>query len=66
MIGAVMPADATAATSVAAGLRAARPEVIIAFGGAAAPDPDGASALSAGTIRLPAEVGEAVAALRPP
>ena len=37
VIGAVMPADATAAMSVAAGLRAARPEVLIAFGGAAAP-----------------------------
>ena len=61
VIGAVMPADATAAMSVAAGLRAARPEVLIAFGGAAAPDPDAATASSGRTIRLPAELGEAVA-----
>jgi DNA-binding transcriptional MerR regulator/methylmalonyl-CoA mutase cobalamin-binding subunit len=63
VIGAVMPADATAAMSVAAGLRAARPEVLIAYGGAAAPDPDGVTASSGGTIRLPAELGEAIAAL---
>ena len=53
VIGAVMAADATAALSVAAGLHAARPEVLIAFGGAAAPEPDGATASSARTIRLP-------------
>jgi hypothetical protein len=58
-----MPADAIAAESVAAGLRAVRPEVIVAFGGAAAPDPGTAAAASAGTIRLLEEVGEAVAAL---
>ena len=63
VIGAVMRADATAARTVAATLRSARPEVIIAFGGAAAPDPGASSALAAGTVRLPAEVGEAVAAL---
>ena len=62
VIGAVMHADATAAMSVAEGLRVGRPEVLIAFGGPAAPDPDAATA-SAGTIRLPAELGEAVAAL---
>ena len=60
VIGAVMPADATAALSVAAGLRAARPEVLIAFGGAAAPEPDGASAMSDRTICLPAEVVKGV------
>ena len=43
--------------------RAARPEVIVAFGGVAAPDPGAADAASAGTIRLPADVGEAVTAL---
>jgi methanogenic corrinoid protein MtbC1 len=63
VIGAVMPADAIAATSVAAGLRAVRPEVIVAFGGAAAPEPDTATASAGRTIRLPAEVGKAVTAL---
>ena len=63
VIGAVMPADAIAAGTVAAGLRAARPEVLIAFGGAAAPDPDSATGSSARTIRLPADLSEAVAAL---
>lgn len=63
VVGAVMHADASAAMSVAAGLRAARPELLIAFGGAAAPDPDAGTASSAGMIRLPAELGEAVAAL---
>jgi len=63
VIGAVMPADATAAMSVAAGLRTARPEVLIAYGGAAAPDPAAATASPAKTIRLPAELGEAIATL---
>ena len=63
VIGAVMPADATAALSVAAGLRAARPDVLIAFGGAAAPEPDGTSASSDRTIRLPAEVVKGVETL---
>ncbi len=64
VIGAVMPADATAAIAVAAGLSAARPEVLIAYGGAAAPNPDpAAAASSARTIRLPAELGEAIATL---
>ncbi len=44
VIGAVMPADATGAMSVAEQLRARRPEVLIAFGGPAAPDPDAATA----------------------
>ena len=63
VIGAVMPADTSAARSVAAGLRAARPEVIIAFGGAAAPHPDASTGQSARTIRLPGEVGDAVEVL---
>jgi DNA-binding transcriptional MerR regulator/methylmalonyl-CoA mutase cobalamin-binding subunit len=63
VIGAVMPADAIAATTVAAGLRSDRPELLIAFGGAAAPDPEIAMVSSARIIRLPATVGEAVAAL---
>ena len=63
VIGAIMPADAPAARSVAAGLRAARPEVIIAFGGAAAPEPDVSLGSPATTIRLPAEVGDGVEVL---
>jgi MerR family transcriptional regulator, light-induced transcriptional regulator len=59
VIGAVIPADTSAARSVAAGLRAARADLIIAFGGAAAPDPD-ASPGNASTIRLPGEVADAV------
>jgi DNA-binding transcriptional MerR regulator/methylmalonyl-CoA mutase cobalamin-binding subunit len=62
VIGAVMPADATGAMSVAERLLARRPEILIAFGGTAAPDPDAATA-SASTIRLPVQMGEAVAAL---
>ncbi len=62
VIGAVMPADATGAMSVAEQLRSRRPEVLIAFGGTAAPDPDAATA-SAGAIRLPVQIGEALAAL---
>ena len=57
VVGAVMHADASAAMSVAAGLRAARHELLIAFGGAAAPHPDAATASSAGMIRLPVELG---------
>ena len=53
VIGAVTPADTSAALSVAAGLRAAHAEVIIAFGGAAAPHPDASTGRSARTIRLP-------------
>jgi MerR family transcriptional regulator, light-induced transcriptional regulator len=63
VIGAVMPADTSAARSVAAGLRAARPDVIIAFGGAAAPEPDASLGAPATTIRLPTEVGDAVEVL---
>ncbi len=63
VIGAVMRTDASAARSVAVGLRAVRPEVIIAFGGAAAPVPDGSLGSGATTIRLPAEVGDAVEVL---
>jgi DNA-binding transcriptional MerR regulator/methylmalonyl-CoA mutase cobalamin-binding subunit len=63
VIGAVMPADAPAAMSIAEQLGASRPEVLIAFGGTAAPDPDAMTVSSARTIRLPAQIGEAVAAL---
>ena len=63
VIGAVMPTDAVAARSVAVGVRAVRPDLIIAFGGAAAPDPDGSLGSPATTIRLPADVGDAVEVL---
>jgi MerR family transcriptional regulator, light-induced transcriptional regulator len=63
VIGAVMPTDAVAARSVAVGVRAVRPDVIIAFCGAAAPDPDGSLGSPATTIRLPANVGVAVEVL---
>ena len=62
VIGAVMPTDATAAISIATRLRAASPEVLIAFGGPAAPDPEAATS-SVRTIGLPAGVRDAVAAL---
>jgi MerR family transcriptional regulator, light-induced transcriptional regulator len=63
VIGAVMPADTAAARSVAIGLRAARGELIIAFGGAAAPDPDASMGPQATTILLPKDVGDAVEAM---
>ena len=66
VIGALMNADGAAARSVASGLRAANPDLVIAFGGAAAPDPD-ADPFTAGagrTIRLPDDPTEGVAALR--
>ena len=63
VIGAVMPPDAAAAMSVAEGLRAARPDVVIAFGGAAAPDPDVSMDAASRMIRLPAAVGDAVEVL---
>ena len=62
-IGAVMPADGIAAMAVAERLRTIRPQIVIAFGGPAAPDPAVALPTSSSTIRLPAEVGNAVAAL---
>jgi hypothetical protein len=66
VIGALMNADGAAARSVASSLRAANPDLVIAFGGAAAPDP-GAGPFTAGagpTIRLPDDPTEGVAALR--
>ena len=63
VIGAVMRADATAALTVGAGIRAARPGVLIAFGGAAAPDPGAAAEPLSRSIRLTGDVREAVAAL---
>jgi DNA-binding transcriptional MerR regulator/methylmalonyl-CoA mutase cobalamin-binding subunit len=63
VIGAVMPADAAEAVSVAQALRAARPDLLIAFGGPAAPDPDAVAPSSAQVIRLPAALSDAVATL---
>ena len=66
VIGAVMRADATAVMTVAATLRSARPEVMIAFGGAAAPNPaaDRSTAAAGRTLRLPEDPTQGVAALR--
>ena len=62
VIGAVMSSDKAAATSVATALRAHDPQLVIAFGGGAAPDPGPAS--EGLTIHLPDDVRAAVAALR--
>ena len=67
VIGALMSPDADAARSVATGLRAAYPDLVIAFGGAAAPDPGPDATMAASgarlTIRLPDDVRDAVSAL---
>jgi DNA-binding transcriptional MerR regulator/methylmalonyl-CoA mutase cobalamin-binding subunit len=63
VMGAVMPADGAQAVSAAEALRAARPDLLIAFGGPAAPDPEAEMSSTAGMIRLPSEVGDAVATL---
>ena len=63
VIGAVMAADTEAAMSVGAGLRAAYPGVLIAFGGGAAPEPDRSEVLLGQTVRLPADVSAAVGVL---
>ena len=66
VIGALMSADGTAARSVASGLRAVNPELVIAFGGAAAPElePDASGATAGRSLRLPDDPTEGVAALR--
>ena len=66
VIGALMNADGAAARSVASGLRAANPDLVIAFGGAAAPDPaaDPFTVGAGRTIRLPDDPTKGVAALR--
>ncbi|HEX5015905.1 MAG TPA: MerR family transcriptional regulator [Candidatus Limnocylindrales bacterium] len=60
VIGAVMASDTAPARSVAAELAAVRPALTIAFGGPAAPE----AGIPAGSIRLPEETPDAVAALR--
>jgi methanogenic corrinoid protein MtbC1 len=60
VIGAVMPDDNPQAVSVAEALRAARPDVLVAFGGPAAPDPEAEASPGAQVIRLPVDLAEAV------
>jgi MerR family transcriptional regulator, light-induced transcriptional regulator len=66
VIGALMNADGAAARSVALGLRAVNPNLVIAFGGAAAPDPeaDPTGANAGRTLRLPDDPTVGVAELR--
>lgn len=56
VVGVVTSKDRRAALEVARALRAAHPEVIVAFGGGAAPD-------APGILRLPAALSESVGAL---
>lgn len=63
VIGALMNEDRVAARSLAAGLRGINPSLVIAFGGASAPDPDTAS-VAGTTLRLPDDMRQAVAILR--
>ena len=58
-----MNADGAAARSVASGLRAVDPDLVIAFGGAAAPEPE-REATGSRSLRLPDDPTEGVAALR--
>ena len=60
VIGALLERDADSALEIGRELRKQNPELVIAYGGRAAPDPDGTPR----TIRLPTEVRDAVAALR--
>jgi MerR family transcriptional regulator, light-induced transcriptional regulator len=60
VIGALMSADAEAADAIAAELRSKFSDLVIAFGGAVAPD----AAPGLRSIRLPGGVRDAVAALR--
>ena len=64
VIGALMNEDRVAARSLAAGLRGIDPSLVIAFGGASAPDPDTASVGAGTTLRLPDDMRQAVAILR--
>jgi methanogenic corrinoid protein MtbC1 len=70
VIGALMNADGVAARAVETGLRAVAPGLVIAFGGAAAPEPEaeaeaGSSGAAAGrSLRLPEDPTQGVAALR--
>ncbi|HET9521574.1 MAG TPA: MerR family transcriptional regulator [Candidatus Limnocylindrales bacterium] len=63
VVGAVTPEDATSARKLAVELRRRHPELVIAFGGAAAPDPRSSRSLGRATLRLPEDVRGSVAAL---
>ena len=63
VIGAVTEGDAAAARALALELRRGHPELVIAFGGAAAPDPRASRSLARAALRLPDDVRASVAAL---
>lgn len=64
VIGALMNADGVAARAVAMRLRVLRPGILVAFGGAAAPDPDPAAVDAGLALRLPDDPAAAVGLLR--
>ncbi|HET9344473.1 MAG TPA: MerR family transcriptional regulator [Candidatus Limnocylindrales bacterium] len=64
VIGALMNADGAAARAVATGLRGVRPDILVAYGGAAAPEPEPAAAEAGLALRLPDDVAGAVDSLR--
>ena len=64
VIGALMNADGAAARAVAAGLRGVRPDILVAFGGAAAPEPEPSAAAAGLALRLPDDIVAAVELLR--
>ena len=64
VIGALLNADGVAARAVATRLRALRPGILVAFGGAAAPDPDPAAVGAGLALRLPDDPAAAVGILR--
>ncbi|HKG57593.1 MAG TPA: MerR family transcriptional regulator [Candidatus Limnocylindrales bacterium] len=68
VVGAITGDDRDAASRVARALHAARPDLLIAFGGRGAPDPQafaglGQDGASRNAIRLPNALGESVAVL---
>jgi DNA-binding transcriptional MerR regulator/methylmalonyl-CoA mutase cobalamin-binding subunit len=64
VIGALMNADGAAARVVATELRGVRPEILVAFGGPAAPEPEPSAADAGLALRLPDDVVVAVEQLR--
>lgn len=63
VIGAVTQDDASSARALALELRRRHPGLVIAFGGAAAPDPRASRSLGRAALRLPDDVRASVAAL---
>jgi DNA-binding transcriptional MerR regulator/methylmalonyl-CoA mutase cobalamin-binding subunit len=63
VIGAVTPDDATSARRLAVELRRGHPRLVIAFGGATAPDPRSSRSLGRAALRLPDDLRASVAAL---